>query len=160
MGVEQLSNILFRERDLLELLLFKLHVEQLLVSSGRSRWLPAAVREVESVLDEIRRTELTRAVEADQVAEGLGLASLPSLKALAAACEEPWRTHFTDHLQAFLTLTAEITELTTANKELLAAGQRATRDALLSLSFGAQTYSPSGEPVTTGTYHRLIDQSM
>jgi hypothetical protein len=160
MSIEQLSNILFRERDLLELLLYKLHVEQLLVSSGRSRWLPNAVREVEAVLDEIRRTELIRAMEAEKVAQNLGLASLPSLKALAAACDEPWRTHFTDHLQAFLSLTAEITELTTANKELLASGQRATRDALLSLSVGGQTYSPTGEPVTTGTYHRLIDQSM
>ena len=39
MGLSEASNILWRQRHLLELLLFKLEVEQTLLASGRLRWL-------------------------------------------------------------------------------------------------------------------------
>ena len=50
MSMEDLSSVLWRERDLLELLLFKLEVEQLVLTSGRTHWLAVAAREVETVL--------------------------------------------------------------------------------------------------------------
>ena len=61
-------------------LLYKLEVEQLVLASGRNRWLALAAREVESVLEAIRETELLRAVAADAVAAALGLAPNPSLQ--------------------------------------------------------------------------------
>ncbi len=60
--MEDLSLILWRERELLDTLLYKLEIEQLVLAGGRSRWLPSAAREVETVLDAIRETELLRAV--------------------------------------------------------------------------------------------------
>ena len=42
------SNILWRERNLLELLAFKLDAERLLARAGRTRWLARADHEVES----------------------------------------------------------------------------------------------------------------
>ena len=42
--MERLSLILWRERDLLETLLFKLEEEQLLLANGRTRWLMRAHR--------------------------------------------------------------------------------------------------------------------
>src|SRR5438045_4734995 len=39
MGLAELSSILWRERDMLELLLFKLEEEQLVLAAGRTRWL-------------------------------------------------------------------------------------------------------------------------
>ena len=60
MGLREVSAILWRERHLLELLLFKLDEEQLVLAAGRTRWLPRATREVEMVLEEIRQTELER----------------------------------------------------------------------------------------------------
>ncbi|CAN5337491.1 hypothetical protein BH23ACT9_BH23ACT9_24210 [soil metagenome] len=42
------SNILWRERQLLELLHFKLEVEQSLLAAGRTRWLSHATRETPS----------------------------------------------------------------------------------------------------------------
>ena len=68
MGVAELSAVLWRERQLLELLLFKLEEEQLVLSSGRTRWLGHATREVEQVLDQIRTAELGRSMEADATA--------------------------------------------------------------------------------------------
>ena len=73
MGLAEVSSTLWRQRELLELLLFKLEEEQVLLTSGRTRWLARATREVEVVLEEIRRAELLRAVQVDEVAVELGL---------------------------------------------------------------------------------------
>ena len=83
MSLTEVSSILWRERELLELLLFKLEEEQLLLAAGRSRWLGHATREVEMVLEEIRRAELGRAVEVEAVAAQLGLPAGISLRELA-----------------------------------------------------------------------------
>ena len=60
MSLSEVSNILWRERQLLELLVFKLEEEQLVLASGRTRWLSHATREVETILGEIKRVELER----------------------------------------------------------------------------------------------------
>ena len=55
MSLSEVSNILWRERQLLDLLVFKLEEEQLVLASGRTRWLSHATREVETILAEIKR---------------------------------------------------------------------------------------------------------
>jgi hypothetical protein len=62
-GANELSALLWRERELLELLIFKLEEEQLLLMSGKSRWLQHATREVEQVLNLVREAGLGRSVE-------------------------------------------------------------------------------------------------
>ena len=79
MGLADLSSILWREREMLELLLFKLEEEQLVLASGRSRWLAHATREVEVVLEQIRSTEVIRATEVEAVGTALGLGPHPAL---------------------------------------------------------------------------------
>ena len=136
MGLREVSAILWRERHLLELLLFKLDEEQLVLAAGRTRWLPRATREVEMVLEEIRQTELERAVEVSRVAVDLGLPSGASLRQLAQEAPEPWHDMLLEHRNAFLTLTDEITALVQSNRELLARGQKAVRDVLASIGDG------------------------
>jgi FlgN protein len=136
MGLREVSAILWRERHLLELLLFKLDEEQLVLAAGRSRWLPRATREVEMVLEEIRQTELERAVEVSRVAVELGLPSGASLRQLAEAASPPWQGMLVEHRQAFLTLTEEITALVQTNRELLVRGQKAVREVLSSIGDG------------------------
>jgi HAMP domain-containing protein len=160
MGLAEVSSVLWRERELLEMLLFKLEEEQLVLASGRTKWLARATREVDVVLQEIKRTELARAVEVDGVAAELGLSSSPSLSALADAVAEPWAGLLREHRQAFLTMTAEIQALAQANRELLTTGQRAAREALLSLTDGTSTYTPGGAAVTVGTRHHLLDSAL
>jgi len=46
MAASELSAQLWKERELLELLLFKLEEEQLLLIAGKSRWISHATREV------------------------------------------------------------------------------------------------------------------
>lgn len=160
MGLAEVSSILWREREMLELLLFKLEEEQLVLASGRSRWLSRTTREVDMVLDQIRRTELMRAAEVDSVASDLGLVANPSLKALCEAAKEPWKGILTSHRQAFMTLTAEISSLATANRDLLTTGQRNAHETLLSLTDGLQTYSPAGAAVDSTVGGRLVDEAI
>ena len=130
MGLQEVSTTLWQERNLLELLLFKLEEEQLLLAAGRTRWLARATREVEVVLERIREAEIMRSMEVDHVAPSLLLPPGPSLQQLAEHAPSPWNTMFADHRQAFLELTDEITQLASANRELVARGQRATQDFL------------------------------
>jgi hypothetical protein len=160
MGLADLSSILWREREMLELLLFKLEEEQLVLATGRSRWLARATREVEMVLERLRQTEVLRAAEVTAVGVELGIGPDPKLVHLATAAGEPWTSIFREHHATFLTLTAEITSLAEANRHLLTAGQRAVRETLLSESDSVQTYGRDGTSVTAAIQARLLDEAV
>jgi len=71
-GFAEVSDILWRERELLDVLLFKLDQERLLLAEDNVRWLARANHEIDVVLEELRLTELTRAMEVDTLAAELG----------------------------------------------------------------------------------------
>ena len=146
-AVERLSQVLWRERELLEELQYKLEVEQLVLAGGRTRWLMRAATEVESVLDDMRRTELMRAVAADQVAAALGLDPNPSLRQLSELAPEPWGEIFQEHRAAFATLTQEITALADGNRELIGSGLRSARETLMALDAATEGYAADGSAV-------------
>ncbi|MDO8106132.1 flagellar export chaperone FlgN [Isoptericola sp. b441] len=161
MGLNELSGVLWRERQLLELLLFKLEEEQLILTSGRTQWLGHATREVESVLEQIRTAELGRSMEADEAALEVGVPVGSGLRAIAGAAPAPWDTLLAEHHAAFVSLTDQINELAQGNRELLAASHRATRETLMSLQETVDTYDPRGGAATAvaGTSH-LLDQAL
>ena len=159
MSMEDLSLVLWRERELLETLLYKLEVEKLVLASHSTRWLAAAAREVELLLDTVRETELLRAVAADAAAASLGLASNPSLRALAEAVGDPWHTILMDHHKAFVTCTRDLVETAATNRELLTASQQAAREVFLGLGEQAAGYSPTGSAVVVESRHHVIDRS-
>ena len=150
--MDKLSQILWRERDLLDTLLYRLEQEQLLLASGRSRWLMRAAQEVNDVLETIRETEILRSMAADEAAATLGLESNPSLRALAEAVDEPWHSILMDHHDAFTLATREIVSLADANRELITVAYRSARETLLSLggssSEGQQGYGADGTAVS------------
>ncbi|MGC1511559.1 MAG: flagellar export chaperone FlgN [Acidimicrobiales bacterium] len=159
MGLREVSNILWRERHLLELLLFKLEEEQLLLASGRSRWLARATSEVEMVMGEIRQVELARAIELDAATVSMGLGAGVSLKELAEKAPPPWNGLFLEHHRGFLEITDEIASLARINRELLARGFQATREALMEFDEErVSLYSPTGR--TSERVHQalLIDE--
>ena len=159
-SMEELSLVLWRERELLETLLYKLEVEKLVLATHSTRWLAAAAREVEAVLETVRDTELLRAVTADSAAAALGLASNPSLRALAEAVGEPWRTILMDHHKAFVACTRDLVDVAAANRELLSAGQQAAREAFLGLAEQSSGYSPTGSAVTGEQRYHVVDRSI
>jgi hypothetical protein len=158
MALTRLSDVLWRERTLLELLLFKLEEEQMVLTSGRTRWLGHATREVETVLDEIRSAELGRAAEADAVASLLGLEPGSSLAQLAEHAPAPWDELLRAHRDAFTTLTTEIAQLADGNRELLSLSHRATQETLLSLH-EVHTYDGSGHASAAEPAAQLVDRS-
>ena len=160
MGLREVSAILWRERHLLELLLFKLDEEQLVLAAGRTRWLPRATREVEMVLEEIRQTELERAVEVSRMAIDLGLPADASLRQLADAAPPPWQGMLLEHRQAFLSHTDEITILVQTNRELLVRGQKAVRDVLASIGDGKAEVSVGYGGASESGRHFLIDEAL
>ena len=127
MGLNELSGVLWRERQLLELLLFKLEEEQLILTHGRTQWLGHATREVESVLDQIRTAELARSVEADEAAHEIAAPEGSSLRALAELARPPWDYLLREHHQAFVSLTAQIGTAAEDALELLALSIDATQ---------------------------------
>jgi hypothetical protein len=120
MRLREVSDILWRERRLLELLQFKLTEEQLLVGAGRVRWLPSATREVELIMIELQRAELTRAVAVDELAVDLGLGPNASLGELAAAAPDPWNGVFERHRHALDVAVQEVNDLADQSHRLLA----------------------------------------
>src|SRR6185503_9867352 len=154
-------SVLWRSLELLELLLFKLEEEQLLLASNRSRWLAHATREVEVVLEQIRQTEVARAAYSQGAATELGLLRDASLGELADAAPAPWSDLLHQHRKAFLTLTAEISSMASANRELLTAGQRAARDTMLAFAGNVETYGRQGQTIVGGARRpSLVDEAI
>ncbi len=156
------SNILWRERQLLELLHFKLEVEQSLLASGKTRWLSHATREIEMLIEEVKQAELARAIEVSGLCQELGVAEAPTLKTLVDVLPDPWAGIFEEHRQAFLLATQEIVGLAETNRELLARGYTAAREALAVLGAErVETYGPGGLSVARAGHHtHLLDEVM
>jgi hypothetical protein len=90
MGLADLSSILLREREVLELLLFKLEQRQHLLTSGRTRWLAYATREVDLLEQQLRCVEVLRAAEVESVATRLGPRAGRTLARLVDAGPDAW----------------------------------------------------------------------
>jgi len=163
-SMAELSGMLWRERELLELLTFKLEEEQLILSSGRHRWLARATREVELVLERVGESEMVRASIVDEVAAELGLPPGASLRRLADRVEEPWKGLLHEHRNAFLQMTGEIQALTESNRELLLSA-KAVGDKVLAtvgapaggFDDGVTTYEPSGARVSEQRRSLILD---
>lgn len=133
MSLPDLAAILWRQRELLERLVYRLECEQLLLAAGRSRWLGMATAEVETLLEELRVLELQRAAVADRVCAELGLPAGASLEELAGTTQPPWTGVLLDHRQALIALTTELAALAEANRHLMATGLKTVESALASL---------------------------
>ncbi len=159
MAFTDVSNILWQERHLLDLLRFKLEEQQLLLAAGRSQWLTLAGAEVERVLDEMRHVELLRAIEVDALAGDLGLGPNASLAELALRSPEPWASILAQHRAALLSLSSQVRELADANREMLRHGAAAVRELFETLeTSGADGYGADGSRVTHRPSSVLLDQ--
>lgn len=131
MGANELSSLLWHERELLDLLIFKLEEEQLLLTAGKTRWLPHATSEVEQVVRRLRAHGLPVAIEVSTLAEEWGVtADDPSLKDLAAAAPKAgvWSDILRAHLEAMTAQTTQIKELRDANESFLRFAARSTQE--------------------------------
>ncbi len=147
MGANELSSLLWHERELLDLLVFKLEEEQLLLTTGKTRWLQHATREVEQVVQRLRLASLGRAVEVAALARSWGIEGDPSLAELADGAADPWEDIFRAHLEALTAQTGRIKQLRDANEMFLRTSSRSTQETLSNLQPEPGTYDVRG---TTG----------
>jgi hypothetical protein len=133
LGLNELSTVLWRERELLESLLFKLEEEELVLASGRTRWVGRATREVEAVLDQIQGIEFGRAIEADDAAREVGIIEGSSLLELAAAAPVPWNDLLRGHHVALTDITAQIDARAKSNRQSLMQSVHSAHEALMGI---------------------------
>jgi len=161
MALSDVSNTLWRERQLLELLVFKLEEEQLVLAAGRSRWLAYATREVENVLGEIKRIELERAVLVADAGRELGLSGSPTLRELSGLTAAPWDGIFNEHRRALLALAQEIDIITKSNRDLLQRGHQAAREAIAAMGeIDIDAYDMHGTLPDRSLALRIVDEAV
>ena len=159
MSLNDLSTLLWREREVLELLLYKLQTQQLMLTTGRTEWLAVAAREVDAVVEVLGQAELRRAIAVEEVGTELGLGTQPSLRSIANAAPQPWADILRDHHKAFLDLASRIETAGSANKDLVRSAQSAALPLLESLedSLASSTYEAHGRRDAPKRRHVLVD---
>jgi hypothetical protein len=153
---QHLSTLLWREQELLDLLLFKAEEKQYLIVTGKTRWLPRIAHEIEVILDQLRTLEVERASATEVMAAALGIGANPSLRQVAEAAPAPWNDLFAKHHEALLVLVTDLRSLSDTNRELIEGGLAAIGDALLQVKTPAHgTYGSTGRNVGGGD-HRAV----
>jgi flagellar biosynthesis/type III secretory pathway chaperone len=133
MSLPDLAAVLWRQRELIERLCYRLECEQLLLAAGRTSRLPQATSEVESAVADLQVLEVQRAEAADRAAAELGLPAGSGLPDLAAGAQPPWTGVFLEHRAALIALTGELRALAESNKQLVSGGMAAVEMAINSL---------------------------
>lgn len=160
MGPEELTTLLWRERELLELLIFKLDEEQLILQSGKTRWLDHATREVQHVMDRLRAASFERATVASAVAISWGLPEEGGLQDLAsAAADGPWGEILLSHFAALATQVEHVRSLRDTNLQFLRAGLRSSQETVAALGTDAGTYNHLGR-TDQDAGSRFLDKSV
>lgn len=155
-----LAHTLWREQRLLDVLLYRMDVQQLVMAAGRTHWIERAAFDVEAALEELGEHEVIRAMQVADVAPVLGLRAEATLRELVAAAPEPWQDILRDHQQAFLELVARVEETSHANRDLVRRSMSTMRE-LLAGDDGAVTGADGyGRTGTTATKRRplLLDR--
>lgn len=146
--MDELIALLNNERQLLDELLYRLVAARGVLAAGEMRYVARASAEIEQVVNDVFAAEARRS-------EGIGaLASRLScpphqitLRALAGAAPEPYRTMLEQLHVDFLRLTDEIERTISVNKTLATRGAAELTRMLSALSGGS---SPAEKPLTYG----------
>lgn len=161
MGVSELSTELWRQRELLEQLLFKFDEERLLLVAGKSRWIPHATREVEAVVDRLKVAGLGLSIAITEVADEWGLPHDVRLRDLAAAAPAgAWSEVLTSHLKALTAVTGEIKAVRSSNDQLLRAALRSSQETLNLIAGMPALYEADGSASQSILPARLVDASL
>ena len=162
--MEELATLLRRERWLIGLLLFRLTETRHMLAARETRFLGWAVAETEQAVERVREAELFRATAVARLASELDVPEEElTLGALAEHSPEPFRQIFAEHRRAFLELTAEIHDVTQANRKLASRGISGLTDLLSLLDGGGNDpglFSPDRRSAPRSAVPAFIDRSL
>jgi hypothetical protein len=152
------STTLWREREALEQLLFKLFEQHLVLAAGSVRWLHLVDDEVHAAAEGVRAAELIRSAEFEVLGRGAGLPAGASLREFVDAAPEPWPLVFDDHRTALHELALQVRATAADNMRLLQAGAKAIRETLASLTDQQSGYDGAGAATARVGGALLLDQ--
>ena len=159
MSFQTLSDSFWLERELLGDLQYRLEVQELVLTAGRSSLLLRTTQDIEEAASAVRAAEVGRAALSEDVAVALKLAPDASLAEIAEAAPIPWNDLMAEHRDAFISLTQSIAQLSHRNQEALATAHQATQETLMSLQEMVEVYDPTGARTThMSSDARLIDE--
>jgi hypothetical protein len=151
MSTNELSAALWRQRDLLEMLLFKYEEQQWIHAAGKTRWAPHATREIEVVVKRLGTANVATSVAISAVARGWGLSEDVLLRDLVDIAPDPvWKDILASHVDAIIGLIVEI-------RALRDAGDNETVDGIPGVP---TTYTQHGTTDHTIPTARLIDATL
>ncbi len=163
MSVQRLSACLYEEKQLLEELLFKLEEEQLILVSGRHRWLERATAEVENVLRTLSSLESARLDIMATVAGELGLdaGAQATMLEVAGAVGEAWSEALLESRESIKVLISQVVQMVAGNRDLITRGLASTTELLVALGVSAGvSYGPDGESKPVAGLAKLVDASI
>lgn len=126
-NLDELSRLLYKQRELIGLLGYRLEVQQLLLTAARADRLQLALDDVETVMSEIRRVERNRDLVVRECAQAMGLPDTTTLSMLKEHAPEPWSSAFAEHQAALLGLVAATESTAATNREFAQRGMVETR---------------------------------
>lgn len=163
-SLDELSRVLWTQRELIDVLQYRLEVQRLMLIASRPDRLSMALSEVESAMAAIREVETARDAIVRRCAEFLGLAPNATITQLRNAAPEPWHTLLAEHQEALLAQVAETERLAATNRELSARGVADMREVLNEITGTAPTvaYGPDGSRAQGGGLARpaLVDREV
>jgi hypothetical protein len=114
----ELSRVLWQQRNLIEVLEYRLEIQQLLMIAGKTARLALAVGEVEVALADIRSVEERRVSVVSRTAVSMGLPSSATLTQIRNQAPEPWDYVLADHQTELQRLVASTEDLANRNREV------------------------------------------
>jgi hypothetical protein len=158
MDANEVSAVLWHERELLELLCWKLEIVQLLLAAENNGALPHVIVEIEHAAKRLRVTELDRSVKVSAFQRGSK--ETPTLSDLASqAPAGPWGDLLAEHLEAMAELTTRIQRLRKTTAAFLTAQAHANMDEYRGLQekAGPESRNQEGEEAVLSL--RLYDHN-
>lgn len=160
-ALESLADTLWAERHVVHYLLFKLVTARLILAADERRFVAPALDEVERMTEALRESELRRELALAEVADEWGVEPAElTLSDLAERADEPMRSVFAEHREAFLRLAEEIDATAADNRRLAGAALEHVQQSLDTLTGPArgQTYTPQGRPDAPATAPTRLDR--
>jgi hypothetical protein len=104
----EVSATLWGQREAMELLVFRLTEQQVLLDAGYAQWLPQLDADVRVALQDFRLGEVDRSAAAAALAMSHGLAPTSALHQLAQIAPSPWSALLNDHHAALVALSGQL----------------------------------------------------
>jgi hypothetical protein len=148
----ELNQLLWRQRDVLSDVVYRLEVQQLLLVDGRDRWVDRSVEDLERALERVERYQRMQRDLLDELSVHLPVQGGSRLSEVVSVVPSPWDGILEEQQAALLVLITEIESASRDNVGLVRRGMAQVEEVMQQLGRagggstpGAQTYGPTGE---------------